>query len=138
MRKRFGAFLFTLVVVLGASGAVPEARAQEKPPHSPPAGGSPILPVPDEPFGGAIGRKASESKPDFPVGVAAGNLASLTTNAWGNTVFNTGNVSAAEQTYNDNVVLTANIQFNTGNATQLGNFTISSTGSMEPSAVRGR
>src|SRR5262249_41441117 len=32
-------------------------------------GGSVILPVPPSPFGGVIGRKASESTPDFPQAV---------------------------------------------------------------------
>src|SRR5262249_11824414 len=36
-----------------------------------PASGSEILPVPDQPFRGVIGRKASESKPDFPKAVTA-------------------------------------------------------------------
>jgi len=36
-----------------------------------PAGGSVILPVPEPPFGGVIGRKASQSKPDFPQAVTA-------------------------------------------------------------------
>ena len=35
------------------------------------AGGSVILPIPDLQFGGVIGRKASESKPDFPKAVTA-------------------------------------------------------------------
>src|SRR5438046_6902550 len=34
-------------------------------------GGSVILPVPEQPFGGVIGRKASGSKPDFPSAVTA-------------------------------------------------------------------
>jgi arylsulfatase A-like enzyme len=38
---------------------------------SPPPGGSMVLPVPPQPFGGIIGRKASESTPDFPKGVTA-------------------------------------------------------------------
>jgi arylsulfatase A-like enzyme len=37
----------------------------------PPLGGSVLLPVPEPQFGGIIGRKASESKPDFPKGVTA-------------------------------------------------------------------
>jgi hypothetical protein len=36
-----------------------------------PTNGSAILPVPDQPFRGVIGRKARESKPDFPNGVTA-------------------------------------------------------------------
>src|SRR5262245_35922525 len=35
------------------------------------AGGSMVLPVPQPQFGGIIGRKASESKPDFPKAVTA-------------------------------------------------------------------
>src|SRR5215510_2699888 len=31
----------------------------------------PVLPVPDQPFGGVIGRKVDESKPDFPKAVTA-------------------------------------------------------------------
>jgi arylsulfatase A-like enzyme len=38
---------------------------------SPPLGGSVVLPVPQPRFGGIIGRKASESKPDFPKAVTA-------------------------------------------------------------------
>src|SRR5262245_65281286 len=45
--------------------------AQQAPSPKSPTGGSPVLPVPDEPFGGIVGRKASESKPDFPTGVTA-------------------------------------------------------------------
>jgi arylsulfatase A-like enzyme len=43
----------------------------DQPSTSPPTGGSSLLPVPDAPFGGIIGRKASESKPDFPKAVSA-------------------------------------------------------------------
>ena len=58
--------LSALIFVMGSL-----ILAQELPPEKSPTGGSPVLPVPDEPFGGVIGRKASESKPDFPVGVTA-------------------------------------------------------------------
>ena len=44
-----------------------EPNAQDKTP----TGGSPVLPVPDAPFGGVIGRVAKESKPDFPKDVTA-------------------------------------------------------------------
>ena len=51
------------------SGGLPtNVYAQDKPAEKPSTGGSPMLPVPDAPFGGIIGRKANESKPDFPVG----------------------------------------------------------------------
>ena len=36
-----------------------------------PTGGSAVLPVPQPQFGGVIGRKANESKPDFPKAVTA-------------------------------------------------------------------
>src|SRR5262245_16300227 len=45
--------------------------AQEKAAEKSPAGGSPVLPVPDATFEGVIGRKASESKSAFPAGVSA-------------------------------------------------------------------
>ena len=40
-----------------------------------PPGGSSSLPLPDPPFSGIIGRKASESKPEFPKAVAAPDAA---------------------------------------------------------------
>ena len=56
---------FAAASALGARGGV---LAQGSPL---PAGGSAVLPVPEPRFGGIIGRKASESKPDFPRAVAA-------------------------------------------------------------------
>src|SRR5262245_35900549 len=57
---------------LAASGGLAtNLYAQDKQAEKPPTGGSPILPVPDVPFGGVIGRKASESKSAFPSGAAA-------------------------------------------------------------------
>ena len=50
--------LAALSLVLGAAIALP-ARAQE------------VLPKPEQPFGGKIGRTAKESTPDFPKGVEA-------------------------------------------------------------------
>ena len=38
---------------------------------TPPQGGSAVLPIPQPQFGGVIGRKASESTPDFPKAVTA-------------------------------------------------------------------
>ncbi|MGC3969518.1 MAG: arylsulfatase [Pirellulales bacterium] len=58
--------LLACFVQLPASALAQEAAAEQSP-----KGGSPILPVPDETFGGVIGRKAGESKPDFPQGVTA-------------------------------------------------------------------
>ena len=43
------------------------ARAQDTPPQA----GSAVLPIPQPQFGGVIGRKASESTPDFPKDVTA-------------------------------------------------------------------
>lgn len=56
------------IVWLAGSSTV---LAQDKPTDKPPAGGSPVLPAPDETFGGIVGRKASESKPDFPKGMTS-------------------------------------------------------------------
>jgi hypothetical protein len=46
---------------------------QSSPPgqSSRPLGGSAVLPIPQPQFGGVIGRKASESTPDFPKSVTA-------------------------------------------------------------------
>jgi arylsulfatase A-like enzyme len=54
-----------------SDGIFPNLNADDKPREQPPTGGSPILPVPNPPFGGVIGRKAKESKPDFPKAVTA-------------------------------------------------------------------
>src|SRR5262245_10181723 len=48
------------------TGLPADLRAADTPAAKPPTGGSPVLPVLDAPFGGVIGRKASESTPDFP------------------------------------------------------------------------
>src|SRR5262245_44760302 len=65
--------LLALTVVLGSlTVSVPGAlRAADKPAAKPPMGGSPVLPVPDPPFRGVIGRTAKDSKPDFPKAVTA-------------------------------------------------------------------
>ena len=55
-------------VIGGCIGLSSPALAQSTPP---PQGGSVVLPAPESRFGGVIGRKASESKPDFPKAVAA-------------------------------------------------------------------
>ena len=48
------------------------ALAQQSPDQSPPpTGGSAVLPVPQPQFSGVIGRKASDSTPDFPKAVTA-------------------------------------------------------------------
>src|SRR5262245_64661530 len=64
--------LFEIVVVMAAFGSSfglsSPTFAQST---SQPVGGSMILPVPQPQFGGTIGRKASESKPDFPKAVTA-------------------------------------------------------------------
>jgi arylsulfatase A-like enzyme len=55
----------TAIVAVAAAPTI-AAQAQQ-----PPAGGSAILPAPEPEFHGVIGRKASESKPDFPQAVTA-------------------------------------------------------------------
>ena len=62
-----GAVIWWLATSSGGPGHL---RAQD-PHQKSPTGGSPVLPVPDAPFGGVIGRKAKESKPDFPKDVTA-------------------------------------------------------------------
>src|SRR5215475_7993771 len=59
---------FWLAVVL-ATGWHPAFAQQASTP--PPVGGSAVLPIPQPQFGGVIGRKASESTPDFPKDVTA-------------------------------------------------------------------
>src|SRR5215468_1986110 len=56
-----------LTVVLGAmTASLPsDLHAADKPAAKPPTGGSPVLPVPDPPFHGVIGRAAKDCKPDF-------------------------------------------------------------------------
>jgi arylsulfatase A-like enzyme len=66
--------LFEIVAIAAVIGSCiglsSPALAQSVPPTQ---GGSVILPTPAPSFGGVIGRKASESKPDFPKAVAAPN-----------------------------------------------------------------
>ncbi len=57
---------------LTASGGLPtNLYAEDKAAEKPSTGGSPVLPAPDRPFRGVIGRTAKESKPDFPKAVTA-------------------------------------------------------------------
>ena len=59
-----------MTMVIGSCiGLSDRAVAQSVSP--PPIGGSAILPAPEPQFGGIIGRKAKESKPDFPKAVTA-------------------------------------------------------------------
>src|SRR5262245_39005440 len=75
MRTQIVVALLALGVLLGwmagLGGTPANLKAQEKAAEKTPKGGSPVLPVPDAPFEGLIGRKASESKSAFPAGVAA-------------------------------------------------------------------
>src|SRR5262245_37902508 len=75
MKTRFSALVLSLIALFGWLVALRGPRAslfaQDKPVEKSQKSGSPVLPVPDEPFGGVIGRKASESKPSFPTGVTA-------------------------------------------------------------------
>src|SRR5262249_54962836 len=57
-----------IAAVTSCIGFVSLSLAQNAPT---PMGGSAILPVPEPAFRGVIGRKASESKPDYPPAVAA-------------------------------------------------------------------
>src|SRR5262245_16267779 len=61
----------TLGWMTGFGGTHLTLRAQDKNSEESATGGSPVLPVPDAPFDGIIGRKASESKSAFPTGVTA-------------------------------------------------------------------
>ena len=68
-RKRHLLETVAIAAAIGSCiGLSSPALAQSK---SMPAGGSAILPAPEPQFGGVIGRKASESKPDFPKAVTA-------------------------------------------------------------------
>src|SRR5215468_12483979 len=62
-----------LTVVLGAmTASLPcDLHAADTPAAKPSTGGSAVLPVPDPPFHGVIGRTAKDSKPDFPKAVTA-------------------------------------------------------------------
>src|SRR5476649_1550598 len=52
---------------LAASGRMTILLAQDRQPP----GGSEVLPRPEQPFNGVIGRTAKESTPDFPKGIEA-------------------------------------------------------------------
>ncbi|HEX4770530.1 MAG TPA: arylsulfatase [Bryobacteraceae bacterium] len=57
---------------LAASDWFPtKVHAQQNAAEKPATGGALVLPAPEAPFGGVIGRKAKESKPDFPKAVTA-------------------------------------------------------------------
>src|SRR5215475_15604453 len=58
----------SIAVVASCIGLVGLSLAQNA---STPTGGSLILPAPEPAFGGVIGRKASESKPDYPPAITA-------------------------------------------------------------------
>jgi arylsulfatase len=66
-RQLFGTIAITAVIG-GYIGFSSPTLAQSEPPAQ---GGSVIVPMPEPRFGGVIGRKASESKPDFPKAVTA-------------------------------------------------------------------
>jgi arylsulfatase A-like enzyme len=54
-----------------ASGWLPDRLHAQGEPSDQTTGGASVLPVPDQPFRGVIGRKAKDSKPDFPKAVTA-------------------------------------------------------------------
>src|SRR5262245_58378133 len=64
MRPRTTLFNAIVLVTGAMLAGLPAAENQQME-------GSPILPVPDPPFGGVQGRTAKESKPDFPKAVTA-------------------------------------------------------------------
>jgi arylsulfatase len=61
---------FALVLATGWHLALAQETSTSGQPNSP-LGGSAVLPIPQPQFGGVIGRKASESTPDFPKDVTA-------------------------------------------------------------------
>jgi arylsulfatase A-like enzyme len=61
---------FAVTIVTGCYPALAQQSATPVQ-STPPAGGSAVLPIPQPQFGGVIGRKASESTPDFPKAVTA-------------------------------------------------------------------
>jgi arylsulfatase len=63
--------LFETVVIAAAVSCIGLPNPAFAQGTSPPTGGSAILPAPEPPFDGVIGRKASESTPDFPKAVTA-------------------------------------------------------------------
>jgi arylsulfatase A-like enzyme len=65
----FKACWFVVILVAGSHLALAEQSTPDR--STPPTGGSAVLPVPQPQFGGVIGRKASESTPDFPKAVTA-------------------------------------------------------------------
>ena len=78
MRTQTSHITFALLAIgvllgwkLSLTGVPANLGAQENTTDKRPTGGSPILPIPDSPFGGVIGRKASESKSAFPNDTAA-------------------------------------------------------------------
>jgi arylsulfatase len=58
-------------VITNSGWLTTKLSAQQQSADKPPAGGAQVLPIPDPAFGGVIGGKAKESKPDFPKGVSA-------------------------------------------------------------------
>jgi arylsulfatase A-like enzyme len=73
MRTRTVLFASLLAVLMLVSSCwfCAGVYAQQSSAEKKPTGGSPILPVPEPPFGGVIGRVAHDSKPDFPKSVTA-------------------------------------------------------------------
>ena len=63
--------LYASVVVVAAVCSCLALSSPALAQGTPPLGGSAVLPVPQSQFGGVIGRKASESTPDFPKPVTA-------------------------------------------------------------------
>ena len=68
---RFIAIVFASLTLVMSSAVFAQDGPARPAENSATVGGSAVLPMPDAPFGGVIGRKADESKPDFPKDVTA-------------------------------------------------------------------
>src|SRR5262250_3998658 len=64
-------YLFETVAIAAVASCIGVASLSLAQNASAPRGGPAILPPPEPPFGGVIGRKASESKPDYPPAITA-------------------------------------------------------------------
>src|ERR1700722_9275552 len=72
MSMRYSKYLLeTAAIAVLVSGYIGLSTSAIPQGASPPPSGATILPTPAPPFNGLIGRKASESRPDFPKAVTA-------------------------------------------------------------------
>jgi hypothetical protein len=70
-RTAFFGTSFAITMLVTACLFCARVSAQQSSTEKKPAAGSLILPVPEPPFGGVIGRVAHDSKPDFPKSITA-------------------------------------------------------------------